>query len=510
MPSRSEAAKSQEHSPEGANGSRTSSGTLNEQRENHEENDRSKQEDDQGQEEKGQSGPPPPVGFFDKRLHATRIDVAKKYVLTTIILMVFILCVLSLYWAVLFRVEENMSALTAIVVDFDGQSAPYQNVQPIVGPALTQAARQTRMPTGTIGWEVMNPARFNFDPIAVRQYIYDEHAWVAVIINNNATALLRAAVQTGNVSYDPLGAAQIVYVQARDETTYANYILPQVQQFQTMVTTMVGSQWTSQVLGDASLNPATYSTVPQALSPAIGFSTFNLRPFLPTTATPAVTIGLIYLIILAFFSFGFYLPIYSQFVIPKGHPPMHFWELMLWRLGMVILTYFFLSLAYSLVSLSFQIPFSNTFPHNDVTVANIPNAYGKGTFVVYWMLNWTGMAALGLASENVTMLIGQPWTALWLIFWVITNVSTSFYAIPLEPGFFKWGYAWPLHNIVEASRTILFDTHSRIGLNFGVLFAWVGINIIVFFPAAVFFRWKNTKEQMKQVPRSNLQWLLDG
>lgn len=79
---------------------------------------------------------------------------------------------------------------------------------------------------------------------------------------------------------------------------------------------------------------------------------------------------------------------------------------MIWRLGMVILTYFFLSLAYSLVSLAFQIPFSNTFPHNDVTVANNPDAYGKGSFVVYWMVNWMGMCALGLASENVTMIIG--------------------------------------------------------------------------------------------------------
>ena len=424
--------------------------------------------------------------------------------------MTFILAVLSLYWAVLFRVEENMSALTAIVVDFDAQSALYQDVQPLVGPAMTQAARQLRMPTGTIGWEVRSPEDFNFDPNAVRQYIYDQHAWAAVIINSNATALLRDAVETGNAQYDPMGAAQIIYVQARDETTYASYILPQLQQYQTQVTSMFGSQWVSQVLSDTSLDPATYANAPQALSPAIGFSMFNLRPFTPQTATPAVTIGLIYLIILAFFSFSFYLPIYSQFVTPKGHPPMHFWELMIWRLGMVLLTYFFLSLAYSLVSLAFQIPFSNTSPHNDVSVVNNPDAYGKGTFVVYWMLNWVGMAALGLASENVTMLVGQPWTALWLIFWVISNVSTSFYAIPLSPAFFEWGYAWPLHNIVEASRTILFDTHSRIGLNFGVLFTWAAINIIVFFPAAVFFRWKNTKEQMKEVPRSNMKWLLDG
>lgn len=32
------------------------------------------------------------------------------------------------------------------------------------------------------------------------------------------------------------------------------------------------------------------------------------------------------------------------------------------------------------------------------------------------MLNFVGMAALGLACENVAMVVGQPWTGLWLIF----------------------------------------------------------------------------------------------
>lgn len=403
-----------------------------------------------------------------------------------------------------------MSALTTIVVDFDGQSAPYTDVQPFVGPFITRMAEQTRKPTGTLGWEVRSPADFDYDPIAVRQYIYDQHAWAAIIINNNATALLQQAVQNGNAQYDPMGAAQTIYITARDDTSYNNYITPQLTQFQTQVTSAFGENWVGQVLSNNALNPTVYGNAPQALSPAIGFSVFDLRPFVPATATPAVSIGLIYLIILSFFSFSFYLPVYQKFVTPAGHPPMHFWELMVWRLGMVLLTYFFLSLAYSLVSLAFLIPFSNTFPHNDVTRANTPDAYGKATFVVYWMLNWVGMVALGLASENVAMIVGNPYASLWLIFWVITNVSTSFYAIPLSPAFFKWGYAWPLHNIVEASRTVIFDTHSRIGLNFGVLFAWAAINIAIFFPAAIFFRWKNTKEQMKKVPRSNMQWLIDG
>lgn len=44
--------------------------------------------------------------------------------------------------------------------------------------------------------------------------------------------------------------------------------------------------------------------------------------------------------------------------------------------------------------------------------------------------------------------------------------------------------------VVEAIRTILFDTHSRIGLDFGVLFAWIGFSICLFPLAAAFMNWK--------------------
>ena len=44
-----------------------------------EENDR----EQNGQEEKGEEAPPAPVGFFDKRLHSTRIEVAWKWAVTS-------------------------------------------------------------------------------------------------------------------------------------------------------------------------------------------------------------------------------------------------------------------------------------------------------------------------------------------------------------------------------------------------------------------------------------------
>ncbi|KAI9740783.1 MAG: hypothetical protein M1818_004748 [Claussenomyces sp. TS43310] len=440
-----------------------------------------------------------PIGFFHSNLKAARFDVIKNWALTTLILMVFIMMVLSLYWAVLFRVQQNLSALVVWVVDFDAQVAPYTGMTAIVGPQIVQAAEKLISPVGAVGWGSLPASQFNHDPMEVRRQIYDYKAWAAVIVNANATALLREAVINGNASYDPMGAAQVVYVEARDETSHANYVMPQLTKFEQQVTSMFGEMWAKQVLDMADTNPAILGSLrsaPQAISPAIGFSTFNLRPFSPAIATPAVTIGLIYLIIIAFFSFTFYLPHHLKFVQSPGHRPLHFHQLIIWRLLSTITAYFFLSFAYSLISLAFQMPFAAPQgSHTDL--AQPATAYHHASFFVYWMLNFVGMIALGLACENVAMFIGQPWTALWLIFWVITNVSTSFYSIDLAPQFYYWGYAWPLHNIVEGSRTILFNVHSRIGLNFGILAVWCVINTTLF-PIACFFQRHMMTKSKKQ------------
>lgn len=423
--------------------------------------------------------------------------------LQVLILCCFILSVLSLYWAVLFNVEQNISSLTVFVVDFDGTQAPYTGVQPMIGPMITQTTEQmNESPVTHLGYITKPPADFNNDPIGVRQAVYDFKAYAAIIINPNATALLQAAVEQGNTTYDPLGACQIVYVQARDQDTYSSYILPQLDAFQTSFTSKFGQMWTQKTLQNTSIPITNLQAAPQALSPAIGFSQYNLRPFTPAVTTPAVTIGLIYLIIIAFFSFSFFMPIYSKFIIPKGHPTIPFYKFVILRYVGANSAYFFMSLAYSLISLAFQIPFSNGNAP-DTSVASNPDAYGKGTFAVYWMINFCGMSALGLACENVAMIVGMPWTAMWLIFWVITNVSSSFYSLDLAPKFYYWGYAWPLHNIVEASRSTLFDLHSRIGLNFGVLFAWIAIDSALFPLCCYFMRWRTQREKRKEAESKN-------
>jgi hypothetical protein len=362
-----------------------------------------------------------------------------------LILAIAILAFLCLFWGALFNQEKRVHALKIWVVDFDSQSSP-SDTAPFVGPFVTRSV-QALLDSGAHhpGYEIRSPSDFDNDPLKVRQSVYDFHAWAAVIINANATATIESAVRDGNANYDPLGACQVILNTARDQTTTSSYITPSLILLQKAAVSNFGREWLTHLLSTSSPSDLNLSIAPQAISPGIEFTMYDLRPFGPPIATPAVSIGLIYLIILSFFSFTFFLPIHMKYLNPRSHPPLHFIQLIIWRYVATVASYFLLSLVYSLVSLAFLMPMSRQSASATESVSN-PNAYGKGTFPVYWMVNWTGMTAFGLASENMAMMLGTPWTALWLIFWVISNVATGFYSLELASDFYRWGYAWPMHN----------------------------------------------------------------
>lgn len=244
-----------------------------------------------------------------------------KWTVTTTVLMAFIIAVLSLFWGVFNHADANLEALVVYVADFDGQVAPYNNVNPVVGPIITQMAQNGLKQSPHLGWEVHDASFFNGDPLEARRAVYDWDCWAAIIINPNATALLQDAIRNGNTSYDPNGALQLVYTDSRDDTNWYDFLNPLIRPFMSEVVAKVGEEWAKSVMQDAVNDQALVRNarqVPQAISPAVGFSEYNLRPFYPYTAIPAVSIGLIYLIIMSFFSFSFYLPIHFK-VRPFKH-----------------------------------------------------------------------------------------------------------------------------------------------------------------------------------------------
>ncbi|KAK8212277.1 hypothetical protein HDK77DRAFT_382311 [Phyllosticta capitalensis] len=449
---------------------------------------------------------PPVVGFWDPSLSDVRRKTVRLWVYTTIILMLFILSVLSIYWGVFSNLPENLGTLTIYIVDMDG-APPYNSSghKPFVGPALVALAEEYHAKGKTLGFTTIAGDAYDNDPVAVRQAVYDWEAWGAVTINPNASALLFSALEKGNGTFDPAGACQFTYVGSRDETNINSFILPIMADYLFAGLGRAGKQWSQQALNAASNNTTILSHLrdaPQLLNPGISYSTYDLRPFNPLVGIPAVSIGLIYLVILSFFSFSFYLPIHAKYMTrPAPHLPVlkppHY---IVWRWLSTTTAYVFLSLAYSSISLAYGINFSGSGGAQRVSstystslaFGNSP-AYGANSFLVYWALNFFAMMALGLACENVAMIVGAPWVGLWLIFWVITNVSTAFYDVDIEPGFYRWGYAWPLHHVVQAAKQILFDLHSQIGVNFAVLITWAVVNTLVFPFACWFMKWKKDR-----------------
>jgi hypothetical protein len=177
---------------------------------------------DNRKDEEQQSGPPAAVGYWDPRLKHVRREAWTKWTITTALLMAFIVGVLSIYWGALFHIEKNLSGLVVYVVDMDG-SPPYNTDghDPVVGPIITNIGRGlVASATPNLAYEFPPAADFGYDPVQVRQAVYDFDAWAAIVINPNVTALLYSAIENGNTSYDPMGACQLTYISSRDDTNW--------------------------------------------------------------------------------------------------------------------------------------------------------------------------------------------------------------------------------------------------------------------------------------------------
>ena len=94
----------------------------------------------------------------------------------------------------------------------------------------------------------------------------------------------------------------------------------------------------------------------------------------------------------------------------------------IYRMLLLPLLFLFLSALYLALSCAWKIRFDKF--------------YGASGYVIYWMLSYASMLAFGLAVENVNNLLGPPFTPVFFVFWVISNVATGFYPIELLSNFY--------------------------------------------------------------------------
>ena len=61
---------------------------------------------------------------------------------------------------------------------------------------------------------------------------------------------------------------------------------------------------------------------------------------------------------------------------------------------------------------------------------------------------------------------------------ILANISVTVLPTELEVWFYKYGLGFPVYNMSQAVRTIVFGTKNHLGRNFGVLLAWAALSLV--------------------------------
>jgi len=226
------------------------------------------------------------------------------------------------------------------------------------------------------------------------------------------------------------------------------------------VTEAFNARFISEIPGLSSNLTALLVNAPRLVSQPISYTVVNVRPFDVPVATAVDFVGLIYLLILSFIvTMAHYA---ARVDATHLEDRLTFKWLIIIRIINPIIMYFFISCFYSLLSVAFQVPF-NRF-------------YGSSGFVIYWMMSWLAMCALGGAVESVITILTPRFIPFFLLIWIIVNVSVCVFPPALLPAVYRYAYATPFYNVQQTVRSIIFGTRNQMGLNFGVQIAWIFVS----------------------------------
>lgn len=129
--------------------------------------------------------------------------------------------------------------------------------------------------------------------------------------------------------------------------------------------------------------------------------------------------------------------------------------------------------------------------------------------------------------EAMVTLLTPRFIPFFLVLWIIVNVSVVFFPVEILPTIFRYGYATPFYNLSNATRTILFRTKNQraseffllpckqrtdvndralvVGLNFGVLFAWIAVSLITMPLLQIVVRRNQVRAWERQQQREKIQ-----
>ncbi|KAK6464656.1 hypothetical protein DFJ63DRAFT_311952 [Scheffersomyces coipomensis] len=435
--------------------------------------------------------------FFNEKLQSQRKSVAVKIAIIYLVMSIGVLGIFSIYWGSMYGRFDRIKNLTMLVVIEDTE---VNDIPPIFGQQM-EAILATGEAKYFGDWHIYNTSTFTEKfgtersvEAEIQRQIHHQNYWSSIYVKPNATYNFYQSLINGDTSYNATNNTIVsIYETGRDFINMNSWVLPSVEgiefywlDLQSNATLPLIDIIQAGEHANVFNNPSTLAVLGQS----IGFGYFDQRPWTDPVLVAPSQVGLIYMIIVTFFQFNFFVDVHKE-VAQAGLKKTHF---MAYRILASIISFFVISLVYSLVTLAMQVDFTK--------------AFGRAGFMVYWMVSFLTMWAVGTANEIAGMLLiiyYPPLLGFWMLFWVIINISPTFTPLALSPKFFRYGYALPIHNSYEATKVIFFDTwRGQLGRNIGILVIW-GVVLTAILPFVVKFFGKKMGEKARAAAQEQMK-----
>ncbi|KAG0024944.1 hypothetical protein BGZ82_010297 [Podila clonocystis] len=351
---------------------------------------------------------------------------------------------MALYFAAEFQADDHMKNFEVMVVDLDFG---------MVGAQYINFANILNNQTSQLHWVVQPKDRFKtFDQIKAQ--VQSGDYWGAVVIMPNTSSTLNKMLSTPRKDFDPSGAFAFVYDGGRDPLVVKPYIVANMYTSFLQFSKLFNPMWIRFSIGlyaQQGVNITNLYDTPQILGTPVAFTEYDLHPTTASIITSATSVAYIWIFLVAggstYLVANMMQPLTKHSSVPRTMMSL------LFPLSLFLVT---LSMAYSILLLSFGVPFKDG--------AQFLSLFG-------------GMLLLQLAVSSMVLflifMIPVVYIPTITITFVILNVIAVFNPVELMPKFYRWVYAMPFLNAVQIARYVLMGSYNRLHYNLPILGVWI-------------------------------------
>ncbi|GMG20675.1 unnamed protein product [Ambrosiozyma monospora] len=369
----------------------------------------------------------------------------------------------------MYQRTKRLVNLKVLVVVEDDQSS-------LISQALNTTAH-THPISSMAGWEI----KTGVPESEIVKEVHHHKYWGAIYVSSDDLSSNLISSFSDGSFYNTTNVVRAYYETGRDPNGMNQYIIPAISKFSFLYQSILEHKVYPELLANVSDSNLVNLRDNGMLTSYPTISITDASPLKEPVLMAPLMVGLIYIIILTFFQVLWFMKLNAdaaKVLNPKSY--------LVYRALILQCNFLILSLAYTALNSAFQISY---------------NASWSGGFGVAWMTHYLTMSAVGGANENISLLcfgILPPLMGFWMLSFVVLNVSATFSPIEVCPKIFRFTHAMPIKNAYEISKIIYFNSYrGHLGRYFGVLIAWVAVNMILHPLCLMFFSMRTKKKIQK-------------